>query len=260
LDAEKIERAAGVLKEARIAARVIPGLPEDCRPRNLEEAYAVRDRLIELLDWPVGGWFCACTNRYIQTLLRLDEPYYARLLADFIKPSPATLASEEFPPILLECEFGFRLSQDLPTRSAEYTRAEVESAIDTVHPTIEVVAGHLENWPAQDVFSVIADNGTDGALIVGTGRTDWAELDLINMSVELTVNGKQQRQGTGANVLGDPMNSFVWLVNALSRDGHGMRAGELSNTGTATEIFWTEPGDSIRAEFVGLGVVDLELV
>jgi 2-keto-4-pentenoate hydratase len=259
LNTEQIERAANILKTARVAVQVIPSLPEDCRPANLQQAYAVRDRLIELLDWPTGGWFCACTNQYIQQLLRLDEPYYSRLLADFIRPSPAILAADEFPPLVLECEFGFRLNRDLPSRPEPYTRAEVASAVDTVHPTIEVVAGHLEDWPSQDVFSVIADNGTDGALIVGAGRSDWQSLDLVQMQVKLTVNGVQQRLGSGANVLGDPMTSLVWLVNALSRDGHGIKSGEVSNTGTATEIYWTEPGDNIRAEFVGLGVVELKL-
>ena len=254
-----IDRAAQILKQARVNVQVIPGLPDSCRPANLKDAYAIGQRLIELLGWQTAGWFCACTNRYIQELLRLDEPYYSRLLADYVKPSPAVLSTQAFPPIVLECEFGFRLNDDLPPREQPYTRAEVARAVESVHPTIEVVAGHLENWPAQDVFSVIADNGTDGALIVGDGASQWTHLDLVNMPVNLTVNGELKRQGSGANVLGDPMTSFVWLVNALSRDGHGMKAGEVSNTGTATEIYWTTPGDDIRVDFVGLGVVELKL-
>jgi len=259
LDARQVDRAASILKAARLDVRVIAGLPERCRPASLAEAYAIRDRLIELLDWPTGGWFCACTNRDIQQLLRLDEPYYARLLADFVKPSPAVLRSDQFPPIVLECEFGFRLGEDLPSRSQPYSRAEIEAAVESVHPTIEVVAGHLESWPSQDIFSVIADNGTDGALIYGEGRKDWARLDLTHMPVNLRVNAELKRQGSGANVLGDPLQSFAWLVNALSRDGHGLKAGEISNTGTATEIYWTEPGDNIEAEFEGLGIVELHL-
>ena len=78
-----------------------------------------------------------------------------------------------------------------------------------MHPTIEVVAGHLRDWPTQDVWSVIADNGTDGALVFGPGAKGWREIDLTNVQVTLTINGKIVREGSGANVLGDPTNALV---------------------------------------------------
>lgn len=259
LTEEQVDKAARLLADARVNNKILEAIPEDCRPRSLADAYAVQDRFIEVLGWPVGGWFCACTNKVIQEILKLDEPYYARLLADFILPSPATLRAADFPPIVLECEFGFRLAEDLPRRAEPYSRAEVEAALETVHPTIEVVAGHLRNWPEQDVFSVIADNGTDGALVYGPGVADWRGLDLVNTAVTLRVNGKVERQGRGANVLGDPMGSFVWLANARARDGEGLKAGDLHNTGTATEIYWVNPGDEAVVDFEGLGRVELKI-
>ena len=193
-------------------------------------------------------------------MLGLAEPYCAPLLADFIFDSPAMLKSAGFPPILLECEFGFKLANDLPGRAEPYTRDEVEAAIATVHPTIEVVAGHLRDWPNQDVFSVIADNGTDGALIVGEGTADWHALDLVNARVQLIVNGKVERKGSGANVLGDPLEAFVWLANSRAgAKGAGLKAGHIHNTGTATDICWIKPGDEAVAEFGALGEVRLTL-
>ena len=127
------------------------------------------------------------------------------------------------------------------------------------NPTIEVVAGHLKDWPNQEVWSVIADNGTDGALVYGAGVTDWRALDFVNMAVTLEVNGKLVREGTGANVLGDPLEAFVWLVNGRSRAGDGLKAGHIHNTGTATDICWIEPGDEAVARFEGLGGVHLTL-
>ena len=259
LNDDAIERAAQLLASARTDNRLIEAIPDDCRPRNLADAYRVRDRLVELAGNARAGWFCACTNQAIQRLLALDEPYYAYLLDDFVMRSPARLRASEFPPIVLECEFGFRLDRDLPSRSDAYTRAEVEQAIGTVHPTIEVVAGHLRDWPQQDVFSVIADNGTDGALVYGDGISHWRDLDLVAMAVTLSVNGSVKRRGTGANVLGDPLGAFVWLINVLSRDGHGAQAGQIHNTGTATDIIWLQPGDAAVASFDGLGEVHLTL-
>ena len=254
-----VEAAATLLAEARLRNGMVDAIPEAVRPRSLADAYAIQARLVELLGWKVGGWFCACTNKTIQAMLGLSEPYYARLLEPFILKSGAVLDSAEFPPIVLECEFGFRLGSDLPRRDAAYSRAEVESAVASVHPTIEVVAGHLRDWPRQDVFSVIADNGTDGALVYGAGVEDWRRLDLRRTGVSLSVNGEVVRTGTGANVLGDPVDALVWLANARARDGDGLASGQIHNTGTATDILWVKAGDQATAIFSDLGAVSLAI-
>ena len=259
LTPEQISQAAKLLAGARPGNMVLDEIPAHIRHANLADAYAVQDALAAELGWETGGWFCACTNTVIQDILGLHEPYYARLFSQYILQSPAELNSAEFPPIVLECEFGFKLGADLPSRSEPYMREEVEDAVASVHPTIEVVAGHLRDWPNQDVWSVIADNGTDGALVVGEGVGNWRVLDLINSAVTLEVNGEEVRRGTGANVLGDPFEAFVWLVNARSRDGDGLKAHEIHNTGTATDIIWIEPGDEAVARFRGLGNVQLKL-
>lgn len=248
-----IDRAARLLLEARREGRAIPGLPPDCRPATVEDGYAVQDRLIELLGEPVGGWFCACTNPEIQRLLGLDRPYWARLLAAALHESPAVPPAAGFVSIALECEFAFRLGRDLPPRERPYEPDEVADAVATAHPAIEVVSGHLEDWPTQGIASVIADNGTDGALVFGEGVADWRGLDLPGITVRLEVNGKNVREGLGANVLGDPLAALTWLANARAVRGDGLKAGQIHNTGTATSIYWAQPGDEARADFGPLG-------
>lgn len=207
-DAE-IERAAGALAEARRFRRAIDGLPEGCRPTSLADAYAVQDRLIALYGEPIGGWYCACTNPDIQARLGLAEPYYARLLGSSILASPAAISAAHFPNrLILECEFGFRLGRDLAPRPAPYGPDEVAEAVASVHPTLEVVSGFLRNWIEKDIFHVIADNGIDGALVVGPGVADWRRLDLKRMPVELRLNGKAAQRGSGASILGDPFAAF----------------------------------------------------
>ncbi len=81
----------------------------------------------------------ASTNPSVQETLGLNEPYFARLFKNYIFAEPVTLKAADYPPIVIECEFGVRLHADLPHRSSDYTREEVEDAISTVHPTIELV-------------------------------------------------------------------------------------------------------------------------
>jgi len=254
-----VEEAAQLLALARLDNRIIDEIPSDLRPSCLADAYAIQDSLAKILGWEINGWFCACTNPVIQSVLKLNEPYCARLFKKSVVAQPATLDAKKYPPIVLECEFGFQLGSNLPVRATPYSRVEVETAIAKIHPTIEVVIGHLRNWPEQDVWSVIADNGTDGQLVYGSGVSEWRNLDLVNMQVSLSVNGRTVRSGVGQRVLGDPLDAFVWLVNAVRLRGYGLRAGHVYNTGTATDIMWLQPGEQAVATFHGLGLVAFTL-
>ena len=82
---------------------------------------------------------------------------------------------------------------------------------------------------------------------------------MLTLPVTLTVNGTLERSGSGANVLGDPIASFVWLANARAAAGDGLKAGDIHNTGTATDICWITPGDEAVADFGGLGEVRLKI-
>jgi 2-keto-4-pentenoate hydratase len=260
LDEAAVDRAACILVAARRARSVIPGLPADAAPHDLDDAYAIADRLAELHGDDVAGWYCACTNREIQALLGLHEPYRARIFARALRTSPATLRAADFPPIVLECEVAFRLGRDLEARAAPYGRDEVADAVESVHGSIEVVAGHLADWPRQDVFAVIADNGTDGALVVGDGVRDWRSLGLDGLAVRLEVDGVTVQTGSGANVLGDPLTAFAWLANERAAAGDGLRAGFTCNTGTTTPMQPVAAPAVAVADFGPLGTVRLELV
>jgi 2-keto-4-pentenoate hydratase len=256
---DAIDGAAALLERARRDVATIPELPAELRPHDLADAYAICERLDARLGWDVAGWYLGATNVDIQRLLGLDGPYMARVYARLLHHGPTTLDADDFPPMVIECEFTFALRDDLPARATPYTRAEVASAVASVHAGIEVVAGHLDDWIHQDVWSVIADNGTDGAVIVGEGRA-LDGLDLAAAPVTLRRNGDVAREGTGADVLGDPLEAFCWLANARRAAGDGLRAGMHCNTGTATAICPVERGDHLVATFGGLGDAVLHVV
>ena len=72
-----------------------------------------------------------------------------------------------------------------------------------------------------------------------------------------TIVGKLERDGSGANVLGDPRVALTWLVNELSALGVTVKAGETVTTGTSTTPMPIAPGDAARADFGALGSVRL---
>lgn len=253
-----IDRAATRLKDARVEKRLLDDLPEDCRPRTIDEAYAIQDRLVDMLGDSVGGWFLGCTNVAIQQQLGLNEPYYARLLESSVQESPSSLRPPKELSAVLELELAFRLSKDIPPKRGEYTENEIPSFIASVHPAIEVVIGHFRDWTHKDIYSVIADNGTDGVLVHGEGVTEWQSLNLNEVPIKLSVNGNVVREGTGGNVLDGPLSAMTWLANHCDRSP-GLRAGHINNMGSCTPMYFAQPGDVAVADFGPLGTVTVEI-
>jgi len=255
LETSAIEHAAELLVRARREVRQLDGLPSDCTPRTLQDAYAVQERVIELLGEPVDGWLLGLTNSYMQAVFGVAGPYFARLLRSGHMNGPATVSAACFCTRGLECEVAFRMGADLPPRGRQYSAEEVAVAVAAAQPVIEIVNAHFADWMNAPLPLIVADNGTDGLLIVGPPVSDWRSLDLSRMSVSLAVNGTPVAQGDSGRAMGSPLVALTWLANILNQRGLWLRCGDLINTGTCTEIHFAEAGDVATAKFAGLGEV-----
>ena len=246
---EQIEEAARIFHAARKGNYLLDGLPAELGLDRLEDAGRVAGRVVELSGERVVGYLVGATDAGMQRRLGTDGPYYARILESHLCRSPADLTPFHLLSIGLECEVAFTLAAGLPAREAAYGEAEVAGAIGSIHASIEVVNGHLRDWLNKPIAWVMADNGTDGPLVLGPGIEDWRGIDRPRIPVTLSVNGKVEGRGRGGNALGDPLAVMVWLANKRSREGRGLRAGQVVNTGTTTGIHFARPGDEAVADF-----------
>ena len=60
-------------------------------------------------------------------------------------------------------------------------------------------------------------------------------------------------------MLGNPLNSVVWLARKLKEFGRGIEAGEIIMSGSFTRQFPIAPGDRVEVGFVGVGEVRTEM-
>ena len=258
---DNIKKAADLLAEARFTKRSMKDLPDECRPPNLPEGYAVQNRLIERLLSNYGGqpvgYKIACTNKSAQEFLNLNEPFYGRLLSSLVQKSPALMDANDFFMRVIEPEFGFQMMADLPVSGAPYDRDRVAAAVGAILPAVEIVDSRYDEWTAVDAPSLIADNGCNGAWVQGESDLDWKAYDLTSHEVALLVNGEKVREGRGDAIMGHPLNALTWLANMLCKLGSGLKTGDLISTGTCTEIYHVEAGDKICADFGTLGTVEL---
>lgn len=253
--------AARLLTQARITHKRLPNLPDEARPLTAEEAYECQSGVVEgtLLHYggQLAGYKVACTNVIAQQQLSVDSPFFGRLLTPFVFESPAVLDPSRFFMRVIEAEFGFRMAVDLPPVSAPRSRDEIAEAVEGMIPAIEIVDSRYDSWTTVGAISLIADNACNAAWVRGLLLKDWRHLDLAAHGTRLFVNGKLTREGSGAAVLGHPLNALQWLVNKLSSRGVGITAGQYMTTGVTSEVYMAEPGDRIKADFGESGTVEL---
>ncbi len=252
-----VAKAAAALAAARRRQRRIPGLDDHIELDNLLDAYAIQHRLVQSWGGRSVGWKVGCTNPLAQKQLGVDEPFRGHVLTQAVHESPATLPGNDFFMRVIEPEFAFRLARDLPALEAPYDSHGVAAAVGELIPVIEIVDSAYTDWVSVGAAALIADNGCFGALVLGQAVSDWQDLDLGSHTVRGFLNGDQVVEGTGANVMGHPLNSLAWLANDLASVGLSLAAGEIVSTGVCSGFFTAEPGDSARADFGDLGEVSI---
>ena len=258
---DQISKAAEFIANLRFAMRQEPQIPESFRPDNPASGYAVQEAVVNRLLKKYGGravgYKIACTNKIAQRLLGTDTPFYGRLLSPFVYQSPARVNTRNFSMRLIEAEFSFQLADDLPRKAAPYNMESVANAVKAIMPSIELVDTRYTVWTEVPLPSLISDNGCNSGWVRGKATEAWRHLDLASHKVCLKVNGEEKLKGSGAAILGHPLNSLAWLANTLCEQGKQLKAGDLVSTGVCTDIYLAEPGDNIVADFGALGTAEV---
>src|SRR4029077_427944 len=117
-----------------------------------------------------------------------------------------------------EAEFAFRMAVDMPPRATRYVLGEVLAGVATLHPAIEIPDSRYVDFTAVGAAQLIADNACAHQFVLGPPVLGpWRSMDLAAHRVVGTVEERLEREGVGANVLGDPREALTWLVNELSQ-------------------------------------------
>lgn len=255
-----VEGAAAELLAMRRELRIEPDLPDEFRPSDLGEAYAIQAAVVAGLGHgtPIG-YKCACTSPIAQAALRIDRPVYGRLLTGTTSTDGATLDTDRFVHRVVEAEFGLRVGDDVEPIDGGHTAETIADYVAAVIPAIEIVDYRYEAWTI-GALQVAADNAIHGWWVRGEPLAEWQHLDLGDVPVTVERNGDIATTGSGANVLGHPLNVLAWLADELPRFGSRLRAGDLVTTGVTTDVFEAESGDRIDAHFDGIGSVGVSFV
>jgi 2-keto-4-pentenoate hydratase len=216
---------------------------------SIEQAYAVQLGLIAR-RCAAGerqiGWKVGLTAPAMQRQFGFHEPVFGCVLDS--KPSGHVFAPADLIAPGFENELCMRLRVDL---SGTVTLDEARAAIEVVYPALEII--ETRGPFTEQIALALADNAQQKTVILGTPAA--LPGDLTTIEARVSVNGEPIATGTGDAVLGNPLNSIVWLASKLGAYGRSLRAGEIIMTGSFTRQFPIAPGDTIETVFSGLGAV-----
>ena len=245
---KELMNAAGMLLDARRTNTPIDDLPEGIRPRTLEEAYFIQDR-IALAYGEIGGWKVGAPTAEA-------TPMFAPMPRAWIASNHAVLGGRHRLRGL-EAEISFQIGKDLPPRDKAYSRDEVVAAIGSCHPAIEVIESGLTDPLKAEKLSMIADLQMHGAFVYGAAVVDWQSIDFSKERVTLAVEGVVRVERTGSNTSGDLMRLLPWLANDGAARTGGLKAGQWVTTGSWTGVSFGTAGSSVNVNFSTAGEVDL---
>jgi 2-keto-4-pentenoate hydratase len=236
-------------------------LPADLRPSSRAEGYEIQALVERRSAFPIFGWKIAATSKAGQAHINVDGPLAGRLLRERVHASGDTVPSGLHAEMrVAEAEFAFRMARPLMPLPRPYTVDEVLDAVATLHPAIELPDSRFDDFTIVGAPQLIADNACAHYFVLGEASPDrWRHTDLVEHRVMGTVEGRLQREGKGANVLGDPRVALTWLVNELSGLGLTLDAGQVVTTGTCLVPLGVESGDRVHMDFGALGGVGVRI-
>jgi 2-keto-4-pentenoate hydratase len=224
---------------------------------GLAAAYAVQrvtyDAWVQAGRKPAGHKI-GLTSKAVQEQLGVHEPDYGILFTDMVLQSGALIEPRAVLQPRVEPEVAFLLKADLAGENL--TPDAVMAATDYVVPAVEICGSRIKAWDIR-LEDTIADNASSGLVVLGSQRQKPNLADLAEIAVQVRLNEVTVAEGRGAACLGNPANAVAWLAGALTRLGHGLRAGDLVMSGAMAKMMPAEPGSRFDVDFGAFGSVSL---
>ncbi|MBB5694374.1 2-keto-4-pentenoate hydratase [Muricoccus pecuniae] len=243
--------AARILADRR-ARRGFPDLGAEA-PADVAAGYALQFRLAQAIGAvPPAGFKIGATAKGMQAYLGLEHPCAGFCPAEGIAAGSGRFRFADLHQPGVECEIGIRLGRDIA--HGAHTRESVEDAVEHVFAAIEVVDQRYGDFIALGAPGLIADSVFHAGGVTGAPASGWPGLDLPAARGRLLVDGVERAAGTGAELLGHPMEALAWLASSPAAEMFGgLRAGQVVFLGSVTPVIWLDGPCEVTAGFDLLG-------
>jgi 2-keto-4-pentenoate hydratase len=219
-------------------------------PNSVDEAYAIQEIVTQRLEAGIFAWKTSAPDPE-------SVPIAAPIYSNLVYKSGSEIPASELFVIGIEGEIAFRIAKDLPLLEAPYSREDLLESIGDLLPVIEIVDTRMQDGFSQHKNLMLADNQSNGGLVVGDGVSNWKSLDFANLQASVSVNGVVEYSGVDGNRAGDLFRLMAWAANHCAYRARPFKAGDIITTGTYTGILFVEPGAEVVVDFPGIGAVEV---
>ncbi|MDN4161778.1 2-keto-4-pentenoate hydratase [Nocardioides abyssi] len=250
-----IRAAADRLVEATREVRPCAPVRDLIGPDDLAAAYAVQSHLVAArrdAGALVVGRKIGATSLAVQQQLGVDQPDFGWLFDDMDLSGADEVPMARLLQPKAEAEVAFVLGADLDEGPLD--AAQVRGAVDHAVAALEIVDSRIAGWDIS-FGDTVADNASSGLYVLGTERRTLDEVEPVDVTMRMTIDGEEVSTGNGAACLGDPLNALAWLARAARAYGEPLRAGQVVLSGALGPMRDVSPGATVVAEISGLGSV-----
>jgi 2-keto-4-pentenoate hydratase len=222
---------------------------------NLEAAYDAQFELLALRQndgQQLAGWKVGLTSEAMQQQQGVHEPCLGHLLVSGRRESGSTFDFENMMSPGIENELCLRIGTRLGDANPAFE--SVVAAVEAIAPALEVIEKRSQF--GADFPLAMAGNAQQLAYVTGSFVPFDGTIDLANVEVSVDINGVTQERANGTEVLGNPLNSVIWLTNQLVARGLALEPGMLVMSGSFTKQYPVNKGDYVQAIYSEFGKVN----
>ncbi len=210
---------------------------------DIDKAYAVQD-LISQKQIASGksqiGWKIALTNSVAQQRFSMTEPVFAPLFSTMQKGLESPVAHPNPLAVHVEGELAFVFGQDCPPDCV--TPVQLVHYLSDIKLGFEFASRRIQQ--SFNIVDLIADNAAGYCFVLSKRSLDPKQFDFSHCTMKMIKSDNVVSRGTAADVLGNPLNSVLWLVKKLAVFGKTIRAGDVVLSGSMCIIPNALPGEN----------------
>lgn len=225
---------------------------------DLAGAYRIQqlqEQSFEASGRTVVGRKIGLTSLAMQQQLGVDSPDFGFFTEDLVFEDGSDIEASQFIAPKVEPELGFVLGRDL---SADSSMDEAVAAVDSVRLAVEIIDSRVADWDIR-LVDTVADNASCGAVILGDPIDVPAE-DLPGVPATMSIDGEVSGEGTGAAVMGHPLEPLRWLAGVLGEQGVTLKQGDIVLTGSFCAAAAIGAGQSVEVDYGPYGRLSARFV
>ena len=261
---ENIKNAAKILFNHKLNKTGLNSL-NNLEPKNIKDAYKIQNELkvnyLILKNNICIGKKIGCTSKAAQAQMNVTEPFYGNLYSKYSSKNISKLNSKYFFEPFVEPEISFRIREDIDISKAPYSFDDMENLLDGILCSIEIVDFRFQK-PLSEIgaINLISTNGASDYWIYNNEIFKIDEIDLGDFEVSLFIDNILKETGNSKNVLDNPLNAVLWLINTLCKKGEPMLKHQFISSGSCTKAYKLEKGNKIKADFGKLGTIEFDYI